>query len=150
MVKIEYSTNSRARCQSCHSNIGQSTIRIAVKAMSPYQKGDYITKYHHASCYSNRKDFTKFYGFWDLAKDDKKQFMNEEQLRENFPEDYMEGTIIAATTTTTQCNATQEEKSMTESSLNLTITGIKYGEVCAYANQKVLLVREPENVRIYI
>jgi hypothetical protein len=144
MVKIEYSTNSRARCQSCHSNIGQSTIRIAVKAMSPYQKGESITKYHHASCYNNRKDFTKFYGFWDLTKDDKKQFMNEEQRRENFPEDYMQDAIIAATTTT--CSATQEEKSTTESSLNLTITGIKYGEVCAYANQKVLLVRELENV----
>jgi hypothetical protein len=144
MVRIEYSTNSRARCQSCHSNIGQSTIRIAIKAMLPYQKGEYITKYHHASCYSNRKDFTKLHGFWDLTKDDKKQFMNEEQRRENFPEDYMEDAIIAATTTT--CSATQEEISTTESSLTLTISGIKYGEVCAYANQKVLLVREPDNV----
>jgi hypothetical protein len=30
--------------------------------------------------------------------------------------------------------------------LILTVTGIKYAQVCAYANQKVLLVREPENV----
>ena len=145
MVKIEYSTNSRARCQSCHSYIGQKTIRIAIKALSPYQKGEYMTKYHHASCYNNRKDFTKLYGFWDLTKDDKKQFMNEEQRRENFPEDYMEDAIIAATTTTCS-SATQKEKMTTESSLNLTITGIKYGEVCAYANQKVSLVREPDNV----
>ena len=30
--------------------------------------------------------------------------------------------------------------------LILTVTGIKYAQVCAYENQKVLLVREPENV----
>ena len=71
--------------------------------------------------------------------------MNEEQRRENFPEDYMEDAIIAATTTTCS-SATQKEKMTTEWSLNLTITGIKYGEVCAYANQKVSLVREPDNV----
>ena len=48
----------------------------------------FINKYHHANCYSNRRDFTKFYGFYKLIEGDQKRFMSASQIRERFgPED---------------------------------------------------------------
>jgi len=257
MVKIEYSSNSRASCQSCKSVIVQSEIRGAVSAMSPYQKGDYTMRYYHATCYSNRKDFTKFYGFRDLTKDDREVFMNKQQsneistssitsnaaavkqstgkrnsahltmppensaekltkrapclesdstgadscnvvtpgvltkkvlevtpskgLRRIFFNPYLKNKSISKRAPSlesdstdadsynvaakiTPCVLTKKVSGVTPSKdlrrivvnpylknksiSNLTITGIQYGQVCAYSNQKVSLVREPKNVRI--
>lgn len=163
MVKIEYSPNSRASCQSCKSAIFQSEIRVAVSAMSPYQKGDYIMKYHHAACYSNRKDFTKFYGFRDLTEDDRERFMNEQKRKETSTSSITSRKRNSAHLTTPNVLAKKVSEVTPSKDLrrivvnpylknksisNLTITGIQYGQVCAYSNQKVSLVREPNNVRI--
>ena len=78
MVKIEYSPNSASTCQSCHHKILYGQIRVCVKAASEFggRYGRYggsgitfINKYHHANCYSNRRDFTKFYGFYKLIEE---------------------------------------------------------------------------------
>mmetsp|Transcript_34008 Transcript_34008/g.38013 ORF Transcript_34008/g.38013 Transcript_34008/m.38013 type:complete len:296 (-) Transcript_34008:214-1101(-) len=192
----------RASCQSCKSVIVQSEIRVAVSAMSPYQKGDYTMRYYHATCYSNRKDFTKFYGFRDLTKDDREVFMNKQQSNEIStssitsnaaavkqstgkrnsahltmpPENSAEKLTkrapslesdstdadsynVAAKITpgvlTKKVSGITPSKDLrrivvnpylkNKSISNLTITGIQYGQVCAYSNQKVSLVREPKN-----
>mmetsp|Transcript_25033 Transcript_25033/g.37823 ORF Transcript_25033/g.37823 Transcript_25033/m.37823 type:complete len:370 (-) Transcript_25033:101-1210(-) len=84
MPSIQYSPNSRARCQSCHFTIHEGGITVCATDNSPYTKCEFIKKYWHANCYKNRKDFTKFYGFKYLTKHDQLLFMTEEQKKEKW------------------------------------------------------------------
>ena len=203
MVKIEYSPNSCASCQSCRHKILYGQIRVCVKAASEYcgrsggRFGRYggggiafINKYHHANCYSNRRDFTTFYGFFELIQEDQKRFMSAAQIHERFgPEDdgkedeAKSGVDVAATSSAagTPTSATlvsadnvikgedsnpvaQDAKGGPSTSTDgpgketkddfghertLTVTGLKYAAIAAAPGQKVVVVREPENVSCY-
>ena len=54
-------------CQSCRHCILQCQPQL-----TPSIQSGYINMYHHATCYTNRKDFTKLYGFYSLRKEDQK------------------------------------------------------------------------------
>jgi len=165
MVKIEYSPNSRASCQSCRHKILYGQIRVCVKAASSYggYGGRFINRYHHANCYTNRKDFTKLYGFYSLAEEDQKRFMTTAQICERFgPEDKgkaektgPEAAAAVAAAVGTQISATPTNGKEKRDALDfqeplteriLTVSGLKYSTVTAVLGQKVVLVREPENV----
>jgi len=148
MVKIEYSPNNRAWCQSCHTKILSGQIRIAVKASSGGRAyggrrggggGGFINQYHHANCYCNRKDFTKFYGFRDLAVEDQRRFMTEEQVRDRFGAaavvDHAGNSSAPASSTVSVSNATAaaEGKSAGSSSV---------GRAESFATQLLGLFRE--------
>ena len=192
MVKIEYSPNSASTCQSCHHKILYGQIRVCVKAASEFggRYGRYggggmtfINKYHHANCYSNRRDFTKFYGFYKLIEGDQKRFMSASQIRERFgPEDdgkeeeakvEVDAGANTSTSATLVSDAIKCEDSNTgamdttgvpTASSNdekkakydmgheriLTVTGLKYAAIAAVPGQKVVVVREPENVSRYL
>jgi hypothetical protein len=210
MVGIAYSPNGRAHCQGCHCNIPVGNVRVSVQSKSPYQRHEFIDQYYHAECYQNRKDFTKFFGFWKLQKEDQKKYVSEKKKKELFPEDYMvdEAKILAAVTQQQpqdddresdaavkkkrkndndykvdgvakqpQDDADKENSAVVEKkrkngddddkvvdaqdktatkklkknntvpSMNITITGINHSTVRASPQQKVKLVREPNNVR---
>ena len=178
MVKIEYSPNSLASCQSCHHKILYGQIRVCVKASSGFggRYGRYggggstfINKYHHANCYSNRRDFTKFFGFCELIEEDQKRFMSKSQIRERFgPEDdgkeeeakaCADAPTTGATGTPTSATlvgnakcttSSNDEKKAKQDNIGhdriLTVTGLKYAVIAAVPGQKVIVVREPENV----
>ena len=169
MVSIEYSPNSRAHCQKCRSKINTGSVRVCTKSGSPTD--GYRNAYTHGECYTNRKDFTKFYGFRDLCPEDQKRFMTEVQKREWFPADYVVDAAITAAavdaTTTAglaKRDATaivgEDEKPAAKKAKSgngnaamaqqkqskLTIVGLKYAEAKASTGEKVFLIREPENV----
>ena len=179
MVKIEYSSNSLASCQSCRHKILYGQIRVCVKAASSRSHGGYggvtfINRYHHANCYTNRRDFTKFYGFDSLIEEDQKRFMSTAQIRERCgPEDEgkdeetgAEAAVAAVATPTpaTPAKGTGKRKDVREGPAAgdekkekddngeesteriLTVTGLKYSAITAVPGQKVALVRELENV----
>lgn len=180
MVKIEYSPNSASTCQSCHHKILYGQIRVCVKAASEFdgRYGRYggggiafINKYHHANCYSNRRDFTKFYGFYKLIEEDQKRFMSASQIRERFgpqddgkeeEEDKVEVDAVAYTPTaatlasdaikcpTASLNDENKAKDDVGHERILTVTGLKYAAIAAVIGQKVVVVREPENVSRYL
>ena len=99
MPGIEYSPNARASCQGCRCKIPKGNVRVSVKAQSPYSRGgrhgishgyfsgECITKYYHAECYRNMKDFTKFYGFYSLEKEDQYKYLTKEQREKIFGPD---------------------------------------------------------------
>jgi hypothetical protein len=211
LVGIAYSPNGRAHCQGCHCNIPVGNVRVSVQSKSPYQRHEFIDQYYHAECYQNRKDFTKFFGFWKLQKEDQKKYVSEKKKKELFPEDYMvdEAKILAAVTQQQpqdddresdaavkkkrkndndykvvdgvakqpQDDADKENSAVVEKkrkngddddkvvdaqdktatkklkknntvpSMNITITGINHSTVRASPQQKVKLVREPNNVQ---
>ena len=103
MPGIEYSPNARASCQGCHCQIPNGNVRVSVKAQSPYTQagrrgfqrgyfsGDCITKYYHAECYTNKTEFTKFYGFYSLKREDQHKYLTKEQKEKIFgPEKLVE------------------------------------------------------------
>ena len=131
----------------------------------------YINKYTHASCYTNRKDFTQLYGFRDLDKNDQMRFMTEDQKRSHFPADYVDVEALASASSSStseggdagglqkrsinvdgdeQLKKKQKSKATPKEEKKkappLIITGLKYAEVCASVGEEVTLVREPENV----
>ncbi|KAL7535233.1 hypothetical protein ACHAXR_006356 [Thalassiosira sp. AJA248-18] len=158
MVSIEYSPNSRAHCQKCRGKINSRSVRVCAKGAPVSRSSGYINTYTHAECYTNRKDFTKFWGFRDLEKEDQKRFMTEEQKRQAFPGDYAAEAVAAAAATGLQkrnanaAGSAEEEqpskkksKSKSKKPTVLTIVGLKYADACAACGEKVTSVREPEN-----
>eukprot|EP00986_Skeletonema_menzelii_P013656 scaffold8138_cov188-Skeletonema_menzelii.AAC.1 len=147
MVSIEYSPNARARCQACRDKIAKGDIRVCAKSGAPVSRnGGYTNQYHHAECYTNRKDFTSLWGFYKLDKEDQKKFMTEEQKRKHFPppppgED-VKRNANAADCTDQNTVAKKQKKSGDVFS----ITGLKYAEASATTGDKVTLRREPENM----
>mmetsp|Transcript_31361 Transcript_31361/g.66013 ORF Transcript_31361/g.66013 Transcript_31361/m.66013 type:complete len:306 (+) Transcript_31361:79-996(+) len=172
MVSIEYSPNSRARCKKCRGKIDAGSIRICAKGAPVSRSSGYINTYSHATCYTNRKDFTQLWGFRDLVAEDQKRFMTEKQKRAKFPGDYIERVVVAdvaaavvatapqpvavgaAATTTTMAPQKRDgsaeleqpaKKKAKKPNPPLTIVGLKYAEARAEYGETVTLVREPEN-----
>lgn len=160
MPGIEYSPNSRAGCQGCHCKIAANCVRVNVKSASPYQRNSFKNKYYHAECYTNYKDFTKFYGFYSLKPEDQKKYAPEEL----FPEDYIDeqkllGLVVDKDNTTsttkkrvactTDKNEEKESKKAKRSpgEFEIVITGLMYAK--AQAVEKVKLVRGPQNLSIF-
>eukprot|EP00798_Chlamydomonas_sp_ICE-L_P004903 gene4903-34670_t len=85
MVQIEHSPNARASCQDCRCKISKGEIRVGCKAMSPYERGLFINQFHHAACYSGRKDFTQFYGWDSLSAEEQKPLLTDEQRARLYP-----------------------------------------------------------------
>jgi hypothetical protein len=42
-------------------------------------RGQFINQFHHAACYSGRKDFAQFYGWHSLSAEEQKPFLTDEQ-----------------------------------------------------------------------
>lgn len=79
MPSIEYSPNSRARCQSCRFTIHEGSIRVFTREIIPSREGETIGNWWHANCYTDRKDFVKFHGFQSLTKYDQNMYMARQQ-----------------------------------------------------------------------
>lgn len=110
-------------------------------------------KYYHApdranSCYTTKrytKDYTKLYGFQYLDAEDKKKFLNEEQLR-------YEAELEAAKDRNRKLRAEQEaaDRSATnpicdKDNFTVYVTGLKYAPGKARTGDALKLVRDPNN-----
>ena len=91
MPLIEYSPNGRASCESCYQMIQPNEIRVGSKHRMPYGDPDsgYSMLYWHAKCYTNRKNFTKLYGFYNLKRDDQYRLLKtDEERQQMLPEEH--------------------------------------------------------------